>query len=168
MSGSQSWNFIHWDQTNPSKVYLFLDADKFVLSYLLISNKSQLCWISRLNSSQMRLRGGHSKCLINLLKIQNWAGNTEKRIHWPKVKWRLFMVVLACLGTHTTPEEAMINMLKIPIVWFSFTCWFLTALKNLIDISNLCSFPWRSCNRPQASYDIKLQMREFSSQTQWL
>ena len=42
-SGSQSWNFIHWDQPNPSKVYLFLDTDKFVLSFLLISNKNQLC-----------------------------------------------------------------------------------------------------------------------------
>ena len=29
-SGSQSWNFIHWDQANPSKVYLSLDTDKFV------------------------------------------------------------------------------------------------------------------------------------------
>ena len=37
-SGSQSWNFIYWEQPNPSKVYLFLDADKFVLSFLLISN----------------------------------------------------------------------------------------------------------------------------------
>ena len=92
MSGSQSWNFIHWDQTNPSKVYLFLDADKFVLSFLLISNKSQLCWISRLNSSQMGLRGRHSNCLSNLLKIQNWAGNTEKWIYWSKVKWRFHQI----------------------------------------------------------------------------
>ena len=44
-SGSQSWNFIHWDQPNPSKVYLCLDTDKFVLSFLLISNKNQLCRI---------------------------------------------------------------------------------------------------------------------------
>ena len=43
MPGSQSWNFIHWDQTNPSKVYRFLDADKFVLFFMLISNKKQLC-----------------------------------------------------------------------------------------------------------------------------
>ena len=41
-SGSQSWNFIHWDQPNPSKVYLFLDTDKFVLSFLVSSNKNQL------------------------------------------------------------------------------------------------------------------------------
>ena len=87
-SGSQSWNFIHWDQTNPSKVYLFLDADKFVLSFLLISNKNQLCCISRLNSSQMGLRGRHSNCLSNLLKVQNWEGNTEKQIYWSKEKWR--------------------------------------------------------------------------------
>ena len=39
-SGSQSWNFVHWDQPNPSKVCLFLDTDKFVLSFLLISNKN--------------------------------------------------------------------------------------------------------------------------------
>ena len=45
MSGSQSWNFIHWDQPNPSKVYLFLDTDKFILSFFLIFNKSKLCRI---------------------------------------------------------------------------------------------------------------------------
>ena len=44
-SGSQSWNFVHWDQPNPSKVCLFLDTDKFILSFLLISNKNQLCRI---------------------------------------------------------------------------------------------------------------------------
>ena len=44
-SGSQSWNFMHWDQPNSSKDYLFLDTDKFVLSFLLISNKNQLCRI---------------------------------------------------------------------------------------------------------------------------
>ena len=101
MSGSQSWNFIHWDQTNPSKVYLFLDADKFVLSFLLISNKSQLCWISRLNSSQMGLRGRHSNCLSNLLKIQNWEGNTEKRIYWSKVKWRFRQILWPSQKTQT-------------------------------------------------------------------
>ena len=37
-SGSQSWNFILCDQPNPSKVYLFLGTDKFVLSFLLITN----------------------------------------------------------------------------------------------------------------------------------
>jgi hypothetical protein len=59
--GSQSWNFIHWDQTNPSKVYLFLDTDKFVLSILLISNKKQLCRIKDQKSHwvvQLRVSGG--------------------------------------------------------------------------------------------------------------
>ena len=40
--GSQSCNLIHWDQP---KFILFLDADKFVPSFLLISNKNQLCQI---------------------------------------------------------------------------------------------------------------------------
>ena len=31
--GSQSWNFMHWDQPNSSKDYLCLDTDKFVLSF---------------------------------------------------------------------------------------------------------------------------------------
>ena len=44
-TGSQSWNFIHWDQPNPTKVYLLLDTEKFVLSFLLISNKNQICQI---------------------------------------------------------------------------------------------------------------------------
>ena len=39
-SGSQSWNFIHWDQPNLSKVYPSLDTDKFVLSFLLNSKKA--------------------------------------------------------------------------------------------------------------------------------
>ena len=76
-SGSQSWNFIHWNQPNPSKVYLFLDTDKFVPSFLLISNKNQLCQIS---SSVQSLRGRLSICMSILLKILNWEGNTEKRI----------------------------------------------------------------------------------------
>ena len=32
-------------RSDPSKVYLFLDADKFVRSFLLISSKKQLCRI---------------------------------------------------------------------------------------------------------------------------
>ena len=139
MSGSQSWNFIHWDQTNPSKVYLFLDADKFVLSFLLISNKSQLCWISRLNSSQMGLRGRHSNCLSNLLKIQNWAGNTEKRIYWSKVKWRFCQILwpsqlynLACPHAGSHRKIISWNFLE-----FYYYCYVLREnsqdFQNLID-----------------------------------
>ena len=51
-AGSQSWNFIHWDQPNPSKVYLFLDTDNFILSFLLISNKKQILPNLRLKESQ--------------------------------------------------------------------------------------------------------------------
>ena len=40
LSGSQSWNLIHWDQPKSSKVYLFLNTDTLVLSLLLISNKN--------------------------------------------------------------------------------------------------------------------------------
>ena len=108
MSGSQSWNFIHWDQPNPNKVYLFLDADNFVLSFLLISNKS------------------HSNCLSKLLKIQNWEGNTEKwiigqkeigafaNLMWPSQNIRtliqVFFLLLFLYKTHLQNSERMLQI----------------------------------------------------------
>ena len=74
-SGSQSWNFIHRDQQNPNKVYLFFfDADKFVLSFLLISNKTNFAGLESLSSSAKWLRDGHSNWMSNLLKISKLGG----------------------------------------------------------------------------------------------
>ena len=49
----------------------------------------------------MVLRGRHSNCLSNLLKIQNWAGNTEKQIYWSKVDWRFRQILWSSQKTQT-------------------------------------------------------------------
>ena len=56
LSGSQSWNLIHWDGF-------------WSISCLSVSN------IPNIAKTWQCL-----ECLSNLLKIQNWAGNTEKQV----------------------------------------------------------------------------------------
>ena len=86
MSGSQSWNFIHWDQ--PKYIFFQILTNLFCLfcSFLTKTNFAGF-------KDKKSLRGRHSNCLCNLLKIQKWAGNTEKRIIGQngkpsRVEWR--------------------------------------------------------------------------------
>ena len=56
LSGSQSWNLIHWDGF-------------WSISCLSVSNIPNIAKFWQC-----------LECLSNLLKIQNWAGNTEKQV----------------------------------------------------------------------------------------
>ena len=53
----------------------------------------------------MGLRGRHSNCLSDLLKIQNGAGNTEERIYWSKVKWRFRQIQWPYQKTRTLKSK---------------------------------------------------------------
>ena len=47
--------------------------------------------------------------MSKLLKIQNWAGNTEKQIYWSKVKWRFRQIYWPSQKTQTLPKLQILS-----------------------------------------------------------
>ena len=75
-----------------------------------------------------------SNCLSNLLKIQNWAGNTKKQIYWSEVKWRFRQILWP-----SQKPQTLYN-LKIQIRVHSYVCSSLLLVFSSVVKSSYLSF----------------------------